>query len=375
MPPSPPPDALAERLKFLHQETVKLIVLVIVAVAGFFVTRALARNNRAVNLADAAEWDQRGQAALAAHLPFEAVDAFRHAVTKDRSNRHYARALAGALADTNQHEAARRVLLTLRESAPEDPEVNLLLAHLSVSDHAVPDAVHYYQSALYAPWPAGMATSRQVIREELIRLLLARDDVGRAVAEIAALGAELPDDAAAHITVGDWYAAAGDHAHAFDQFERALRLAPGNGAARAGAGLAAFNQKRYAAADQYLREASDAIAGVRDTRHLVALIVSSDPLAARIGASARRQRLSAILARGTARISACPASSPDRTRLLDDAHSFEMRLTPPRGIENDLLESGLDLVYRMERAAGDCSPGTELDRALLLLAEARGARL
>ena len=69
-----------------------------------------------------------------------------------------------------------------------------------------------------------------------------------------ALSTDLPDDAAAHVEVGQLFATAGDSGHALDQFQRALRLAPRSGAALAGAGQAAFQLGDYLLARTYLRQ-------------------------------------------------------------------------------------------------------------------------
>ena len=43
--------------------------------------------------------------------------------------------------------------MTLRESEPEDREINLQLARLAASRQDVTEALRFYHNALYAPWP------------------------------------------------------------------------------------------------------------------------------------------------------------------------------------------------------------------------------
>ena len=49
--------------------------------------------------------------------------------------------------------------------------------------------------------------------------------------ELLALSADMPDEIALHLEVAQLFAEAGDDAHALEQFQRALRLDPGNRAA------------------------------------------------------------------------------------------------------------------------------------------------
>jgi outer membrane protein assembly factor BamD (BamD/ComL family) len=53
-----------DRSAAIHQETLKLATLIAVAIAAFFVTRAIAASNRSMTERDAAEWYARGERAL-----------------------------------------------------------------------------------------------------------------------------------------------------------------------------------------------------------------------------------------------------------------------------------------------------------------------
>jgi tetratricopeptide (TPR) repeat protein len=145
------PDSTDQRSTIIDQEIVKLVLLIGIAVAAFFVTRAIAANNREMSLRDAAEWYRRGLGQLDAGHADDAIDSFRRATVKHRDEKRYALALARALASTRQYEAARRALLALREAAPEDPDINLQLARLAADRQDVTEAIRYYHHALYAP--------------------------------------------------------------------------------------------------------------------------------------------------------------------------------------------------------------------------------
>jgi len=238
--PHPTHDTV-ERTALLHREIVQLSVLILVAMAAFLVTRAVAASNHDMSLRDAAEWYRRGQQALEAGRVDDAIDSLRRATVRDRSDTRYVLAFAQALALKGHDDGARSVLLTLRESAPEDPNINLQLARLAAARHDVTEALRFYHNALYAPWPIEQADRRRRVRFELIRFLLAHDQASRALSELLALSTDLPDDAPLRLEAAQLFATAGDNGHALDQFQRALRLAPENGEALAGAGQAAFN--------------------------------------------------------------------------------------------------------------------------------------
>ncbi len=129
-PAATPNDA---RARLIHREIVQLLQLGVLAVAAFFVTRALAESNRDTTRRNGAEWYERGTQLLADGEAERAVTAFRRAVVTNRQEPKYVLALAGALARQHQNDAVRASLLALRESAPEHPEVNLQLARPAAS--------------------------------------------------------------------------------------------------------------------------------------------------------------------------------------------------------------------------------------------------
>ena len=214
------------------------------AIAAFLVTRAIATSNREMTLADAAEWFRRGQRAMQAgtsgpgdRCPRRALSAIETTYTIHPCPRR------GVVAEED-YEGARSVLIDFRESDPEDREINLQLARLAAARQDVTEALRFYHNALYAPWPNDMVRTRRRVRIELARFLLAHRPAGRALAELLALTADMPDEVALHLEVAQLFADAGD------QDPRA-RPIPARAPARsrtirpatAGAGLAAFTPR------------------------------------------------------------------------------------------------------------------------------------
>lgn len=380
IPANPAPIDPVERAALIHREILQLGVLILVAVAAFLVTRTVATSNRDTNLRDAAEWYRRGQRQLEAGAIDAATDSFRRATVRNRNDQRYVLALARALALNRDDDAARAVLLTLRESSPEDPDINLELARLAASRDDVTAALRFYHNALYAPWPVEQAGTRRQVRVELIEFLLTHDQASRAVSELLALSTDLPDDTPLRLQVAQLFAKAGDHAHALDQYRGVMRLDPENREALAGAGQAAFQLGNYLLARTYLRRARAEPGEVGSIREIVDLVLSNDPLATRLGSSERRRRLVANFTYAQQRLGRCveqraggPGAGEELT-LQGEARAFESELKPSAILGQDTIEGGVDLIDRIERrVVQTCGPPTALDQALALIGRKYGA--
>jgi Tfp pilus assembly protein PilF len=376
MTPAKDDSSPVERHAFVHREVVLLALLSGIAIAAFFLTRAVAANNREMSLRDAAEWYSRGNQALAQGRVEDAIDAFRHAMVRNRENKTYALSLARAFASHRDNAAARSLLLSLRDSTPEDAEINLELARLAVRDGDIDAARRFYHSAIYAPWPVDLADARRGVRFELVRLLLMAHDPARALPELLAAASELPDEASAQVTAAELFAEAGDQNHALERFQRALRLAPDDATALAGAGQAAFQLGRFAQARDYLNRAPPS-SKVTTTLTLVDEVLADDPLASRIGSRERSRRLMSNFEYAQQRLDACGTSSsssaqgaPAQAALNDEAANYATTTLKSgrAAIDQDSLEAGVDLVDRIASyVAAFCLPLTPRDQALLLI--------
>jgi len=368
----------AERAALIHREIVQLVTLVSVAVIAFFVTRYVATNNRDLSMRNAAEWYHRGEQFAGAGRLDEAVDAFRRATVRNRLNRTYLLALSRALAQKHDYDSARSILLTVRDSAPEDAEINLDLARLAAARQDVTEALRFYRDALYAPWPVSQEERRRAVRVELIRFLLTHDQPSRAQSELLAAGADMPDDATHHIELAELFRQAGDERNALAHFQRVLRLEPQNEEALAGAGTAAFELGEYVLAQGFLREVPSE--AVRDIRQVVDLVVARDPGAARIGARERHRRLESNLSYVEQRLAECVSQRGDQRLSAaeqarhNELQAFGRRFRRSVTLDQDTIEMSIDLIDGVERAAVRlCGSATAEDRALLLIAHQHGA--
>jgi Tfp pilus assembly protein PilF len=352
----------------VRREARILFVLCAIALVSFLATRAFAAHNRRVAAGDAARWHAIGVARLGAGQAAGAVQAFRTAARIDREDREHRLALADALRRSGENAEALDVLSRLRETYPEDVEVNATLARLEAARGNEEGAVRYYQAAILGLWQPANLPSRRELRIELIEFLLARGASDRAQAEALKLSGEIPDTAAAHVTSGRLLLRAGSAARAETQFVAALRLDPRSQDAIEGAGEAAFDAGDYERARELLARAP----GRREPDGMLALatlVLASDPLLPHLTARDRDRRLAAAVDALAARAAGCPAAPAPKQELTE----LQASLADRRRTSADSLGADLLRLARLARdVAAACGPEQPIDRAILLIARRHG---
>jgi len=220
-----------------------VILLLVFVVTGF-----AARTYHAEEGKLSVRWYSRGEAAIAAGRPEEAIQDFRTALAYSRENgengggnTEYDLSLARALKAAGHISAAREYLLGLGDRGPYNAELFLELARLAVAQNDIQNAIQYYDTSIYSVWPKDPIENRRLVRIELANFLMDHGQQSDAQAVLLAMATELPPDAAKHAQAGDLLLRAGENDQALKQFKIALELdrrAPG---AFRGAGLAEFN--------------------------------------------------------------------------------------------------------------------------------------
>jgi len=330
----------------------------------------------------AAAWFREGEGQVRARDIGGAIDSFRKATSRDRDNRAYVLALANALAAAGHNEEARQALLRLRESSPENAEINLYLARLAAKRGDVAEAVRYYHNALFGLWTGSQVDQeRRKVRVELIRFLLDHQQQSEALAEMLTLGAEIPEgDAGAQTETGQLFLEAGDAQHALKRFTRAIALNRNNPAALAGAGNAAFQLGEYVESTRYLEAALAQGLNSESARQLLPvtkIILANDPLAPHLAREERNRRVLIDFDQSLRRLQGCldqqsgkkDSTSSGLEPLKADALAMQSKLQP-RNLRRDpeLLRAGVELIYKIEDATSvTCGDPTGLDRALLLI--------
>jgi len=331
----------------------------------------------------AAVWFREGEEQVRAGDLEKAIESFRKATSNDRDNRQYVIALANALAAAGHNEEASQALLRLRESSPENAEINLYLARLAGKRGDVPEAVRYYHNALYGLWTGSQVDQgRRQARVELIRFLLDHRERSEALSEVLILGAEIPeDDAGAQIETGQLFLEAGDLHHAMKHFMRAIALNRNNPAALAGASNAAFEMGQYVQARRYLEVAFAQGLNSQVARQRLAvtkMILANDPLAPHLTTEERNRRVVVDFDQSLRRLQSCldqQAGKKDTTSSnLEPLRADALALQPKLQLRNlrrdpELLRAALELIYKIEEATSvSCGEPAGLDQALLLIA-------
>jgi predicted Zn-dependent protease len=326
----------------------------------------------------AAEWFERGSAALEGGHPGEAIVAFRTALTLSREDRLFRLRLAQALAADGRTVEARAYLLTLYEAQPGNGPVNLELARLAAKSEDTAEAHRYYHAAIEGAWNDTAEAQRRSIRLELARFLVAHDAQLQAQSELIILEGDLPPDPDLQKTVAALMLDAGLASHAGRVYEQLLKSNPRDTAALAGAGQAAFEAGSYITAESLLSKA--AAAGASDpelTRALstARLIGKLDPYRRRLTLRARAGRAVEALTIAGARLESCAAARPD-AQLSEFAAGIDAQksiLASPASRDLDAVDVAIDLVFRIEQISATlCGEPDGPDRALLLLARQRG---
>jgi tetratricopeptide (TPR) repeat protein len=364
-------------LALVQREILIVLVLCAVSTGVYAATRGLADWMHRTNVARAADWFARGGALAASGDYAAAAHWMRKAVNADRNSLGYALALARTLAEAGRRDEAQRILEQLRESHPDNVEINYRLARLHAAAGADANAVRHYNHAMYGAATFGAEYERWRVRAELIRFLIGRHDLDGALAELALLGRELPDTVDAHMIAGRLSLEAGDARRALAQFREARRLEPKGAAAALGAGDAAFAIGDHALALQEWQDAAAAGADLEaraSERAIARSVLASDPLARRLARVERGRRLAAGLAWARARLDGCPdatvdASTEGRPSAIDAIDA--MRAQSTRALSDpDTIAEGLTLILLVSRAAeARCPSPDPMARAWRVIAE------
>jgi tetratricopeptide (TPR) repeat protein len=348
------------------------------AVVAYIGTRQFADSNRAIEAHLAAVWYEAGKRALIQKDWDTAVSSFRKATVDDHSNRIYARALADALQREGRAPEARTLLLQLRETAPEDPIINLDLARIEAKETNVSEAVGYYHNALYGIWTGeNVDLQRQAIRRELIQFLIAERKDDQALAEIVALAAHLPDTIATQVELGQWFLLAGDPTRSAEHFSRALQQQPRNEDALKGAGEAFFKLGDYLHARRDLIALHRPDGSTQSMLDTATEAASADPLGPQLSDSERSRRTISDLSAVAVGVQTCLArrSAPDQMQILQSFQAKLNELSPtlsPKHLQGnpDLVFTTLDLIYETEAAISkSCGELHGTDLALFLVAQ------
>jgi tetratricopeptide (TPR) repeat protein len=370
----------------LERETLVLISIALLVVL-FVITGFTVKRYHASQLALGGRWYLRGEAALRANRPDEAVNDFHTALVYSRDNPVYQLRLAEALVRADHMAEAEVYLRTLWVSEPGNGTVNLDLARLAARSHNVPEALRYYHNAVFGVWESNPESSRRDVRVELCRFLLSEGERNAAESELIALQTELPPDAGIHTQVGLMFIQVEDYRRALQEFQQALKINPKQSGAWAGAGEASYQLTDYTQARRYLQRAIELNPKNLDATQkleISRLILELDPFQRRLSQEERGRRTIAAFGQAFSRLKQCAQSRGVNLQTEQPAGPFAgvyssvKKLRPRVSKRNlrsnpDLITNVMDLVMQMEETAQQaCGTPPAPDQALLMISHTRG---
>jgi tetratricopeptide (TPR) repeat protein len=371
---------LEEVRQYLRQQPVMLALLAGLAILFFLAVTGLSRAYQGQRQSLGSRWFDRGMIDLQARRFDSAVTEFRSALLYSRDNYSYQLNLAEALIGLKRTGEASSYLVNLWDRQPEDGVVNLELARIAVQKGQTEQALRYYHNAIYAAWSTDQEDNRREARLELIEFLLSTNTKAQAQAELIALEENLGDDPSQQQRVGDLFLRAQDYEHALGAYRLSLKADRDNGAALAGAGLAAFQLGRYPQAQHYLQGALTEGAGnalIEDRLKATELVLEMDPFRRQVSVAQRHKVAVEAFETAGRRLQACSAAqggtlpTATQTSLASSWAKMKPRMTEGElRRDPDLVEAGMDLVFEIEReTSATCGTPSGADAALLLIAK------
>jgi tetratricopeptide (TPR) repeat protein len=367
----------------IYSREVVLLMCVISLLVLVAITAFLSRmyHKKVHTLADV--WFAQGEADTRAGNVNASLADYRNALAYNPSNSRFQFHLATALAASQRPDEARSYLLNLLSESPGSGEVNLELARIAVHNNSLPDALRYYQGAIYGEWTEDPITMRWQVRRELCDYLLGRGAVSEAAPEVIALADNTPtDDSPRMKIVGQLLIRTRQWTRAQETYRSLLEANPKDEASLAGASQSAFELGQYAVAMENFdhltpeRRAQPDIAGSFEMSRRV---LAANPFSSGLSAEVRAQRGQSALTLALTQIQNCTrenGESLQETTPRTDLQKLFARgqnmqtVWSQRNLQKfpEQLDAAMAFVFDVENAvAKTCGEPQGDDRALWLL--------
>lgn len=374
-----PEERLARR-QLIVRDAVSLVTLFLITAVIFLLTLLLFRSFTSHRAELGARWKMRGEAAMHAGNPAQAIDALRSALAYVPS-RDTEIELATALADAGRTQEATVYFSTLWESAPGDGTINLQLARLAAKEGNESQAILHYQAALDGTWQGNGYDRRREVRLEMAGYLIARHEFDPARTQLLIAEGNAPDDPAIKLAIASLMEQAADPQDALRVYRTVALHHDAPIAAFEGAGRTAFALGMFHLADDYLTRAlasppalsedqKSADHNMLETSRRILLLYPSFDLAPR----PRAQRVLAIKDTARQRLTDCAASTPSAPPKLADLVARWGQIPPqlnPTQLEQqpDMERNILNLAFDTEiLTAQICGSPTGTNALLLRIA-------
>ncbi|WP_353068267.1 hypothetical protein RBB75_12530 [Tunturibacter empetritectus] len=221
-------DYSSLKRKLILRDSLTFFSLLLVTIVLFLMTFFLFRSFTSHREELAQRWSARGQAAINAGHPDQAIVALRTALSYAPGQRSYELLLAQALGDAGHTEESFNYFLGLWETQPGDGFINLSLARLAAKKNDVQAAINYYRASIYGTWEGDGTLRRREVRLELSQYLIAHQDLSIARTELLIAGGNAPEDIPLSLTLAQLLEQAQAPRDALTYYRKVLAHEPKN---------------------------------------------------------------------------------------------------------------------------------------------------
>jgi len=335
------------------------------------------------------DWYALGEQRFEAGDTNSALTDYQNALVYSPNNTKFQFHLAQAFATAGRYDQARPYLLALLSESPGSGEVNLQLARIAAAKNSMPDALRYYQGAIYGEWPDDAIAMRWQIRRELCDYLISKGAINQATPAVIDLAENtLENDPARMKIVGKLLLETQQWSRAQRLYRSLLSVDRYDEEAIAGAGRAEFELGEYSEAIEDFNRLSPERRDQPDiapSREMAHRVLAMSPFLAGLSGAVKAQRAENALSLAEARAQACArqtgmslVETPPRTEL-QIAYATTQTMGKdwnPHNLQSfpDRLEAAMQTAFEIEDAAAKaCDEPQGDDRALWLLGRSRSA--
>ncbi|MBB5318923.1 tetratricopeptide repeat protein [Tunturibacter empetritectus] len=221
-------DYSSLKRKLILRDSLTFLSLLLVTIVLFLMTFFLFRSFTSHREELAQRWSARGQAAINAGRPDQAIVALRTALSYAPGQRSCELLLALALGDAGHTEESFNYFLGLWETQPGDGFINLSLARLAAKKNDIQAAINYYRASIFGTWQGDGVLRRREVRLELSQYFIAHHDLSPARTELLIIGGNAPEDVPLSLTLAQLLEQAQAPHDALTYYRKVLTQEPKN---------------------------------------------------------------------------------------------------------------------------------------------------
>ncbi|WP_433968832.1 tetratricopeptide repeat protein [Tunturiibacter gelidiferens] len=248
-------DYSSLKRKLILRDSLTFFSLLLITIVLFLLTFFLFRSFTSHREELAQRWSVRGQAAINAGHPDQAIVALRTALSYAPGQHSCELLLAQALGNAGHTEESFNYFLGLWETQPGDGFINLSLARLAAKKNDVQSAINYYRASIYGTWEGDGVLRRREVRLELSRYLIARQDFSSARTELLIAGGNAPEDVPLALTLAQLLEQAKAPHDALTYYRKVLAQEPTNQVALQSAARLEYDSGHFDEAHRLLERA------------------------------------------------------------------------------------------------------------------------